>query len=230
MSATAAWILIALAVTAAAVIGFYLGRHTAPGKHQVDSLQQELEQSRQTLAEYRQSVNRHFEKTAGLFTNMAGSYRDLYDHLRDSYSSLTDTPGRPLLPERAGALLEGGRSPAPESRRSANTDRPATEGRQPGEPGAGKIPDEGPESESEDMLGDAPHIPQGVDLEVAPQHTVRARRDEDQSAGSDHRKDPSRSDAKAAPGANTTTDGETGQTPAPDTVSEAKEKPGRERA
>jgi uncharacterized membrane-anchored protein YhcB (DUF1043 family) len=120
MSPTAAWILIMMAVAAAAIIGFYTGRHTAPGKRQVDALQKELDENRQAMTDYRQSVSRHFDKTATLFTSMAGSYRELYDHLRESYGDLTDTPGRPLLPESAGALLEGENAllPVPQDNRN----------------------------------------------------------------------------------------------------------------
>lgn len=174
MSATAAALIIAIALTAAAVIGFYVGRHTAPGKRQVDSLQEELEQNRRQMADYRQSVNRHFEKTATLFTNMAGSYRDLYDHLRESYGTLTDTPGRPLLPERAGALLEAERPPAPPDTSPGPATGPARE--PPAE--AGGPPPGMPETDEEHMMGDAPHIPPQVEVEETPEEPFKARRDE----------------------------------------------------
>lgn len=175
MSATAAAIIIAIALTAAAVIGYYVGRHTAPGKRQVDSLQEELEQSRRQMADYRQSVDRHFEKTATLFTNMAGSYRDLYDHLRESYGTLTDTPGRPLLPERAGALLEATRpAVAPDASEQASPELTREPPADVGIPPAGL-----PDAEDEHMMGDAPHIPARVGLEEAPEEPLKARRDEE---------------------------------------------------
>lgn len=174
MSSTAAWILILMAVAAAAIIGFYAGRHTAPGKHQVDSLRKELDESRQAMTDYRQSVNRHFEKTATLFTSMAGSYRELYDHLRESYGDLTDSPEHPLLPDRAGALLEGKNPPAPGPADQQATHAPGESPQQePARHGAA-----GPDADSEDMMGDAPYIPADVDLEDSPDHPIKAQRDD----------------------------------------------------
>jgi uncharacterized protein len=181
MSATAAAIIIGIALTAAAVIGFYVGRHTAPGKRRVDSLQEELEQSRRQMADYRESVNRHFEKTANLFTNMAGSYRDLYDHLRESYGTLTDTPGRPLLPERAGALLEAGRPAV-----ATDTSEERSPERRHEPPAEVGVPPPGmPEADDEHMMGDAPHIPAHAELEEAPEEPIKARRDEEKAATAD---------------------------------------------
>jgi uncharacterized protein len=174
MSSTAAWILILIAVAAAAVIGYYTGRHTAPGKRQADALQKELDEQRQAMQQYRESVNRHFEKSATLFTSMAGSYRDLYDHLRESYGELTDSPGRPLLPERAGALLEGERAGNTRQEPTSSTRKPVEAPAQP-EPSAAPP---AADAESEDMLGDSPHIPEQVDLEEPPETPVKASRDD----------------------------------------------------
>lgn len=191
MSPTAALILIALAVAAAAVIGFYTGRHTAPGKRQADSLQKELDDTRREMTEYRQSVNRHFEKTATLFTGMAGSYRDLYDHLRESYGALADSSERPLLPDHAGALLEGestkGTPTVPPEASTPRETPPGTAA--PAGGGGGSVQD------SEDMLGDAPHIPADVELEEPPEQPVKARREE----GGDARRGPGTEDAGAGP-------------------------------
>ncbi len=180
MSPTAAWILIIMAVAAAAIIGFYTGRHTAPGKRQVDALQRELEENRQAMTDYRQSVSRHFDKTATLFTSMAGSYRELYDHLRESYGDLTDTPGRPLLPESAGALLEGEQRPvADPARQPEAQSAEVTAGRTGQDPAASG-------TDSEDMLGDAPYIPRDLEMEEPPERPITTRRDE-QAATEDGR-------------------------------------------
>lgn len=172
MSPTAAWILIIMAVAAAAIIGFYTGRHTAPGKRQVDALQRELDENRQAMTDYRQSVSRHFDKTATLFTSMAGSYRELYDHLRESYGDLTDTPGRPLLPESAGALLEGEKRPVDDSGRQPEGESAEETARRAGQDAAASGTD------SEDMLGDAPYIPRDLDMEEPPERPITSRRDE----------------------------------------------------
>jgi uncharacterized protein len=177
MSSTALWILIILAVSAAAITGYLVGRQTAPGKRRVDDLQKELEASRQTMADYRKSVDHHFQKTATLFTTMAGSYRELYDHLRESYGTLTDTPGRPLLPEHAGALLEGKRSPTPVNGQPDAS--PAAPGNETGDATTRPERTSSDDSTSEDMMGDAPNIPEHSDLNEHPEAPVTARKDEE---------------------------------------------------
>ncbi|OOG28628.1 hypothetical protein B1C78_01345 [Thioalkalivibrio denitrificans] len=186
MSPTAAWILIIIAVAAAGIIGFFTGRNTAPGKRQVDALQKELEDNRQAMSEYKESVNHHFEKTATLFTGMAGSYRALYDHLRESYGELTDSPAHRLLPERPGALLERAKGADPtQPYKPPLEPRDEPPRQKPSEASTGKT---GPDGDSEDMMGDAPHIPERVDFEEAPEEPVKARRDEDESRPSDGEK------------------------------------------
>jgi uncharacterized protein len=215
MSPTAAWILITLAVAAAAIIGFYTGRHTAPGKRQVDALQKELDENRQAMSDYRQSVSRHFDKTATLFTSMAGSYRELYDHLRESYGDLTDTPGRPLLPESAGALLEGEKRPvAGSAGQSERVSAEETAGRTSQDSTAS-----GPDSE--DMLGDAPYIPRDLEMEEAPERPITTRRDEQAAQGDGRSPDGSPEDAEieAPPVGDHKTSGD-GDTPGRDGTSE----------
>jgi uncharacterized membrane-anchored protein YhcB (DUF1043 family) len=171
MSATTAWILILLGLIASAVAGFLLGRQTSHHRQETQSLKAELEKQRQELAEYRQSVNQHFEKTASLFTSMAGSYRDLYDHLSESYSRLADAPAQRLLPDYPGALLEGRSRPvAPEAASGA-----AEEEDSGLETTARNTP---VSDDDEHMMGDAPHIPEHVEMEESPERPVTARRDE----------------------------------------------------
>ena len=197
MSPTAAWILIVIAVAAAAIIGFFTGRNTAPGKRQVDALQKELEDNRQAMSEYKESVNSHFEKTATLFTGMAGSYRALYDHLRESYGELTDSPGHRLLPERPGALLESAKGAEP-----GQPYKPPLEPRDepPLEKGGETPPGAAPSADSEDMMGDAPHIPEHVDFEEPPEEPVKADRDETETLPADDAAKKPRSDGHGEPG------------------------------
>ncbi|WP_018231383.1 YhcB family protein [Thioalkalivibrio thiocyanodenitrificans] len=213
MSPTAAWILIIMAVAAAAIIGFYSGRHTAPGKRQVDALQKELDENRQAMTDYRQSVSRHFEKTATLFTSMAGSYRELYDHLRESYGDLTDTPGRPLLPESAGALLEGEKRPVAGSERPPEVDSAEKTAGRTGQDAAASGTD------SEDMLGDAPYIPRDLEMEEAPERPITTRRDEQSATNGSPSPDAPREGTEPAADGDQETSGE-GDTPGRDGASE----------
>jgi len=173
MSATAAWILIALALIAVGIVGYLLGRRSSPGRQHLESLEADLERQRHELSEYRQSVNAHFEKTASLFTNMAGSYRDLYDHLSESYGRLADAPAQRMLPDRPGALLEG--KPGDSSSASVSTSRSEAE------PEARAALRPSPQDQHDDsddqMMGDSPHIPKDVDYEEPPQEPLKAHRD-----------------------------------------------------
>ncbi|MFN2349230.1 MAG: YhcB family protein [Thioalkalivibrio sp.] len=170
MSATAAWILIALALIAVGIVGYLLGRRSSPGRQHLESLEADLERQRHELSEYRQSVNAHFEKTASLFTNMAGSYRDLYDHLSESYGRLADAPAQRMLPDRPGALLEG--KPGDNAPVSPSTPEPEVDTAQ--RPSA---PQDHHNDGDDQMMGDSPHIPKDVDYEEPPQEPLKAHRD-----------------------------------------------------
>jgi uncharacterized membrane-anchored protein YhcB (DUF1043 family) len=170
MSATAAWTLIALALIAAGIVGYLLGRRSSPGRQHLESLEADLECQRQELSDYRQSVNAHFEKTASLFTNMAGSYRDLYDHLSESYGRLADAPAQSMLPDRPGALLEG--KPGESSRAPVSPPNAEPEADMAQSPSSQKNDDN-----DDQMMGDTPHIPSHVDYEEPPQEPLKAHRD-----------------------------------------------------
>lgn len=178
MSATIAWILIFLGLTAAAVAGFFIGRQTSHGRQEAQALKAELEKQRQEMTEYRQSVNQHFEKTASLFTSMAGSYRDLYDHLSESYSRLADAPAQRLLPDHPGALLEGRSQTVPPEAASGAFEE---EDKQPDTAAGNKRALD----DDEHIMGDAPHIPEHVAMEETPERPVTARRDEPTSTESE---------------------------------------------
>ncbi len=178
MTATTTWILILLGLIAAAVAGFLLGRQTSHGRQEAQALKAELEKQRQEMADYRQSVNQHFEKTATLFTSMAGSYRDLYDHLSESYSRLADVPAQRLLPDHPGALLEGRSRPVPPEAASGASEE--EDKQQETAAGTKRVLDD-----DEHMMGDAPHIPEHVELEETPERPVTARRDEHAATGTE---------------------------------------------
>ncbi|MDF1588355.1 MAG: DUF1043 family protein [Gammaproteobacteria bacterium] len=112
MSTTEIWIIAAIAVIVAAITGFAIGRRKAPGgqdeilkmKHEYDQL---LEQKQAELARYQKHVHQHYNQTAVLFKDMAGSYKKLFDHLSLGSEQLGDLSDQRILPERAGALLDG---------------------------------------------------------------------------------------------------------------------------
>ncbi|MDT8370999.1 MAG: DUF1043 family protein [Gammaproteobacteria bacterium] len=112
MSTTEIWIIAAIAVIAAAIAGFAIGRRKAPGgQDEVLKMKQEydqlLEEKQAELARYQKHVHQHYNQTAVLFKDMAGSYKKLFDHLSVGSEQLGDLSDQRILPERAGALLDG---------------------------------------------------------------------------------------------------------------------------
>jgi hypothetical protein len=112
MSSTEFWSILVIAVIFAALIGFALGRRKVPGgTQQLKDLQeqheQQLAQKQMELEAYQEKVHEHYDKTATLFKDMAGSYKELFDHLSVGYEQLGNLSDKRVLPERAGALLDG---------------------------------------------------------------------------------------------------------------------------
>ncbi len=101
-----------LCILLSGAIGFMIGRKKAPGgeqeiKNLIEQYEQQLAQKQSELDSYQQLVHEHYDKTAGLFKNMAGSYKELFDHLSTGYEQLGNYSDTRVLPERAGALLDG---------------------------------------------------------------------------------------------------------------------------
>lgn len=112
MTSATIWTLFALGIIFAALLGFALGRRQAPGgtaqlKEVEEQHEQELAQKQLELEAYQEQVHQHYHKTASLFKEMAGSYKELFDHLSVGYEQLGDLSVQRVLPERAGALLDG---------------------------------------------------------------------------------------------------------------------------
>lgn len=112
MSTVEIWGILILAIIFSALIGFTIGRRKAPGgQDEINKLMQEHEQQIcQTQAEltaYQNQVHQHYDQTATLFKGMAGSYKELFDHLSVGYEQLGNLSDQRVLPERAGALLDG---------------------------------------------------------------------------------------------------------------------------
>lgn len=112
MTTATIWTIFVLGLIFAALIGFALGRRQAPGgtaqlKDLEEQHEQELAQKQLELEAYQQQVHDHYNKTANLFKDMAGSYKELFDHLSVGYEQLGNLSDQRILPERAGALLDG---------------------------------------------------------------------------------------------------------------------------
>jgi uncharacterized protein len=106
------WLILILAIIFAGLVGFAIGRRKAPGgqdeiKHLMQEYEQQLSQKHEELEAYQQVVHEHYDSTADLFKNMAGSYKELFDHLSVGYEKLGNLSDKRVLPERAGALLDG---------------------------------------------------------------------------------------------------------------------------
>ena len=112
MSTAEIWGILILAVIFAGVLGYVIGRRKAPGgQDEINNLTQEYEkqlsQKQEELEGYKQLVHEHYDTTADLFKNMAGSYKKMFDHLSTGYEQLGNLSDKRVLPERAGALLDG---------------------------------------------------------------------------------------------------------------------------
>jgi len=112
MTTATIWTIFVLSLIFAALIGFALGRRKAPGgtaelKEIQEQHEQQLAQKQLELEAYQEQVHQHYHKTASVFKDMAGSYKELFDHLSSGYEKLGDFSEKRILPERAGALLDG---------------------------------------------------------------------------------------------------------------------------
>ena len=111
MPATEISIIVIAAAIIAGIIGYLVGRRQSPASAEIKKLSdqhlQELAQKQAELEAYQQQVHDHYNKTANLFKDMAGSYKELFDHLSIGFEQLENLSDQRILPERAGALLDG---------------------------------------------------------------------------------------------------------------------------
>lgn len=112
MSPSEIWIIAIVVALFAGVIGFVIGRKKAPGSpEQVEQLAQaheaQLAKKQAEFDAYREEVHLYHEKTANLLVSMAAPYKGMFDHLTEGYDKLGNLSERKVLPDRAGALLDG---------------------------------------------------------------------------------------------------------------------------
>lgn len=153
------WVLGALIV--GGVLGYFLATLLGSDNKRAQALETELEELKAQQDSYRKEVNAHFQETATLFQGMTDQYRAVYDHLaRGAQSLCSDHPTPPALD-------------LPEARRLTETDdAPRTPGAMDSATQPENSTDETPDAatasasdrdDEEQMLGDAPHVP---DLET----------------------------------------------------------------
>lgn len=101
-----------VAIIIAAIAGFLIGRQQSDSspeqlKHLTEAHELQLAKLQTELDSYRQQVHQYHEKTANLLVSMAAPYKEMFDHLTEGYEKLGNDPTHKILPERAGALLDG---------------------------------------------------------------------------------------------------------------------------
>ncbi len=112
MYTTEIWIIISIAVVISLLIGYLIGRKNGQNssgqvKKVMTEYEQIINQQQSELASYKAQVHQHYDETATLFKDMAGSYKKLFDHLSTGSEQLGNLSDQRILPERAGALLDG---------------------------------------------------------------------------------------------------------------------------
>ena len=106
------WMLVAVFAVGALVLGFIVGRVSAPREDRFRQVEQQLNDARGELDDVRSSVNHHFEESARLFGELARDYRALFGHFAESAQRMgfSDDETRELL-RRANRQLA---APSPE--------------------------------------------------------------------------------------------------------------------
>lgn len=127
MLTTGIWVIVIAVALFAGLIGFIVGRRQAPNNeaqlhHQATIFEEQLAEKQAELDSYKNHVHQHYNKTAEVFKDMASSYKELFDHLSSGYEQLGDHSDKRILPERAGALLDGP-EPSPASDVITATDK-----------------------------------------------------------------------------------------------------------
>lgn len=112
MTSIELWAIGIVAVVIAGIIGFLVGRRQPIGspeqlKQLTEAHERQLAQTQAEFDAYREEVHSYHEKTANLFVSMAAPYKEMFDHLTEGYDKLGNFTERKVLPDRAGALLDG---------------------------------------------------------------------------------------------------------------------------
>lgn len=76
--------LVLIGAAGVALIGFAIGRFSAPGERNCQTLQTELDRTRDELSSVRDRVENHFSESARLFGTLAHDYHALFDHFAET--------------------------------------------------------------------------------------------------------------------------------------------------
>ncbi|MBL1456986.1 MULTISPECIES: DUF1043 family protein [unclassified Methylophaga] len=112
MTSIEIWAIGIVAAVITGILGFLLGRRQPVGspeqmKQLTQAHERQLAQTQAELDAYREEVHAYHEKTANLFVSIAAPYKEMFDHLTEGYDKLGNFTERKVLPDRAGALLDG---------------------------------------------------------------------------------------------------------------------------
>ena len=112
MTSIELWAIGIVAVVIAGIVGFLVGRRQPVGspeqlKQLTQAHERQLSQGQAELDAYQEEVHAYHEKTANLFVSIAAPYKEMFDHLTEGYDKLGNFTEHKVLPDRAGALLDG---------------------------------------------------------------------------------------------------------------------------
>lgn len=85
-----------MAIAAAVVgllIGYFLGRRSAPSSVQTRELEEQLSDAKASRERFEQRVNDHFAETAGKLNALTENYREVYEHIASGAAELSPQAG-----------------------------------------------------------------------------------------------------------------------------------------
>ncbi len=136
--------------------GVGIGYLTLCNSRRSQVLQEKCDALQREFDAYRGEVGQHFQRTSQLVQKMTDSYREVYEHLATGSQALCQNPvNTPRLDIPDGPVLESAEtSQAAEGFSDAETNAPN-------------------ETDSDDYLGDSPHVPT---LDMQDQEPATTRR------------------------------------------------------
>ena len=164
--------------------GFLIAYLTIKHSGRIKELEQELDKVHTEHDQYRGKVSQHFEKTAELFEDMTERYRAVYKHMASSAQDLCEErpPALQLDIVDRGRLTRGNGAsavkPAPVAAVAEDNAEPETELDQKISTAPNSV--RRANNDSDDYLGDAPHVPELTDevtdpVEPSPKTASRAQ-------------------------------------------------------
>lgn len=123
------WLLIVLGAVIALVLGFFVGRRSAPTQQRLDAMEKERDEARQEADRVQGEVARHFEQSAQMFGRLADDYRTFFEHFAQTaqHLGLSEGRARELLQQADPRLVADQSSPAePTAASGADHAAPAT--------------------------------------------------------------------------------------------------------